>query len=724
MSSGKRERSRSPPRRQHDDDRYDQRNSRDSRDDRRYHDRREYTHRGDNSPQRRRYRSPERSNYRQERYYRNDSRRREDSGDEDNFEEEFIVRPQRRDPKEPISVETTIRPQNHDIMNTGIDPNHQSTSNPVSLDDLRLEKERREIQESKPVFRSKMERRMDKMDILDEKKKKIDDLRQEREKMLQERHVPSQYDQQTSKLNNSELEDLKKSYYMEKEKVEKKPIDRSKDKSKFKFEWDQSEDTSHDINPIYDKKHEYHGRATRGGQESNATNHVTKTLEHQIHWSKKSLEEMSNRDWRIFNEDNEIQTKGGNILNPIRSWKESKLPSDILKIIDKLGYEKPTPIQMQCIPMGLTNRDMIGLSETGSGKTIAYLLPLLVYVSKMPKLNQFNCHDGPYSLILAPTRELALQIEEEARKFTEILGIKVVSVIGGVSQDNQSYALRDGCEILIATPGRLMAYLEQRILVLNQCNYVVLDECDKMISMGFEEQVNTILDHMPSSNLKPEEDTEDQGVYRQTIMFSATMPKEIERLAAKYMRRKVVVMIGEVGRTVKKIEQRIEFLEDHAKRNRLLSVLESNEGPIIVFVNLKKAGDSLQKFLHGKGYRSLVLHGKKSQDARNYALDSFKSGNIDVLIATDVMSRGIDIEGVKLVVNYDMPNNIEDYKHRIGRTGRAGKDGLAISFLTREDTGVFYDLKQTLTQAEQYIPEELAHHPAALIRPGSMKEII
>jgi ATP-dependent RNA helicase DDX23/PRP28 len=257
------------------------------------------------------------------------------------------------------------------------------------------------------------------------------------------------------------------------------------------------------------------------------------------HWAQKSLEEMKDRDWRIFKEDYNIATKGGDIPHPIRNWEESTLPQFILDLIDQIGYKEPTPIQRQAIPIGLQNRDIIGIAETGSGKTASFVIPMLVYISQLPKLDESNYADGPYAVILAPTRELAQQIEQETLKFAKPLGYNCVSIIGGHAIEEQGFNMRNGAQIIIATPGRLKDCLDRRILVLNQCTYVVMDEADRMIDMGFEADVNFILDALPVSNIKPENESNNYDIgtgkiYRQTVMFSATMPPLVERLAKKY----------------------------------------------------------------------------------------------------------------------------------------------------------------------------------------------
>ena len=296
------------------------------------------------------------------------------------------------------------------------------------------------------------------------------------------------------------------------------------------------------------------------------------------HWSEKSLPEMTYRDWRIFREDYNISTKGGNLPNPIRSWEESTIHKDLLQIIHKVGYTEPTPIQRQAIPIGLQNRDIIGIAETGSGKTLAFLVPLLTWIQTLPKLVRMeDTEQGPYALIMAPSRELVQQIEEETVKFGAPLGIKTVAVIGGISKEDQALKLRMGAEIVIGTPGRLVDVLESRYIVLNQCTYVVLDEADKMIDMGFEPHVNNILSYLPVTNQKPdtEEAEQDEKLlanfstkqkYRQTVMFTATMPPAVERLARSYLRRPATVYVGTAGKPTDRVEQIVYMVQENDKR--------------------------------------------------------------------------------------------------------------------------------------------------------------
>ncbi|CAG8658224.1 12275_t:CDS:10, partial [Ambispora leptoticha] len=561
------------------------------------------------------------------------------------------------------------------------------------------------------------------------------------------------------KLDEKELQAIRERYMGGERK--KRKI-RKMNEKKFVFDWDAGEDTSQDFNPLYASRHnaQMFGRGHFAGidikeqkrdraqfynqlleerrtvdQKDRAEERMEidrrkemKTMWDDRHWSEKPLSEMKERDWRIFKEDFNITTKGGSIPNPIRSWKESGLSERILNLIDSIGYKEPTPIQRQAIPIGLQNRDIIGIAETGSGKTASFVIPMLVYISDLPRLCEENMSDGPYALILAPTRELAQQIEQETLKFAAPMGFNCVSIVGG-----QAFNLRNGAEIIIATPGRLKDCLDRRILVLNQCTYVVMDEADRMIDMGFETDVNTILDALPVSNVKPDtEEAENPAEmlkklgqrerYRQTVMFSATMPPAVERLAKRYLRRPAVVTIGTAGQAVDTVEQRVEMIHDEIrKKSRLLELLQGSfDPPIIIFVNQKKGCDVLARALNKMGYRATTLHGGKTQEQRESALAHLKNGTMDILVATDVAGRGIDVKNVSLVINYDMAKNIEDYTHRIGRTGRAGQSGVAITFLSPGDADVMYDLKQMILKSPiSRVPPELASHPSAMAKPGT-----
>ncbi|KOS19497.1 Pre-mRNA-splicing ATP-dependent RNA helicase PRP28 [Escovopsis weberi] len=540
---------------------------------------------------------------------------------------------------------------------------------------------------------------------------------------------------------------------------------------KFNFEWDADEDTSRDNDPLYTSQTVNRGGSLAGvgGEfdaeaESRARKRARMIEERDPengrerakgimedfyrararakeradrtglgrHWSDKALGEMRERDWRIFKEDFGISTKGGAIPNPMRNWNESGLPRRLLDIVDDVGYREPSAIQRAAIPIALQARDLIGVAATGSGKTAAFLLPLLVYISDLPPLTEVNKNDGPYALIIAPTRELVQQIEVEARKFAEPLGFRCVSIVGGHSLEEQAFALRNGAEIIVATPGRLVDCIERRLLVLVQCCYIIMDEADRMIDLGFEDSVNKILDALPVTNEKPDTDDAEnpqlmkrylggKDRYRQTMMYTATMPPLVEKIAKKYLRRPAIVTVGNAGEAVDTVEQRVEFIpgEDRRKK-RLQEILSSDQfaPPIIVFVNIKRNCDAVARDIKSMGWSAVTLHGSKTQEQREAALASVRSGQTQVLVATDLAGRGIDVSDVSLVINFNMATSIESYTHRVGRTGRAGKSGVAITFLGSEDNDVLYDLKQILSKSSiSKVPDELKRHEAAQSRP-------
>ncbi|KAJ6547476.1 P-loop containing nucleoside triphosphate hydrolase protein [Mycena capillaripes] len=524
---------------------------------------------------------------------------------------------------------------------------------------------------------------------------------------------------------------------------------------KFVFDWDTQDDTMAEDSPAAVGSQRQgaqvmFGRGRLAGMDDGGgtgprkgsgngaadTSHLADAMERrkaakagldERHWSEKPLEEMKERDWRIFREDFSISARGGQIPHPLRSWAESDIPKTILECIDEIGYKEPSAIQRQAIPIGLQNRDIIGIAETGSGKTAAFVIPMLAFIENLAPFTDDNRHLGPYALILAPTRELAQQIESEARKFATPLGFKCVSIVGGRAVEEQQFNLREGAEIIIATPGRLKDVIERRVLVLSQCRYVVMDEADRMVHLGFEADLTFILDALPSETMQGEDAGEQmdvdgetmikRGRTRVTTLFSATMPPAVERLARKYLRKPAVITIGEAGRAVDTVEQRVEFVNgDEKKKQKLLEILNSGlyAAPIIVFVNQKKTADMVAKDLSRANWSAATLHSGKNQEQREASLQSLRNGDCDVLVATDLAGRGIDVQDVSLVINFQMASTIEAYVHRIGRTGRAGKQGIAITFLTNDDDEVMYDLKNEIAKSPvSKVPMELAKHEAA-----------
>lgn len=554
----------------------------------------------------------------------------------------------------------------------------------------------------------------------------------------------------------------------------------------FQFDWDAEEDTGrHDMNPLYcnrvkinalfgrgyiagidqreqrkesnyllalsERRLREDGESSSSGPNQAATDALRNRHMQELvmleqsekrdlmgsHWSEKSLEAMTDRDWRIFREDFDIRIQGGRATLPIRYWHEAKFPTSVMRAIEDLGYEKPSPIQRQAIPIGRAFRDIIGIAETGSGKTAAFMIPLLCYLlCNVPDEFINRCADeGPLAVIMAPTRELAQQIEEECVKLCKYTNFKSTCIVGGQSIEDQGFTLRRGVHIVIGTPGRLCDCLQNNYLVLNQCNYVVLDEADRMIDMGFEPQVVEVLDSM-GGLLKSED--EDQAMqeaqlsssnngsmgrtlYRVTAMFSATMMPEVERIAKKYLRHPIILKIGDSGSGKnKRIEQRVSFISEGQKKSKLLQDLQqlSTSDKSIIFINSKKQGDLVGRFLEAANYRIGILHGGKSQEQREVTLELFRRSDCQHLVATDVAGRGLDISDVTYVFNYDVPNKIDNYCHRIGRTGRAGKSGIAISYITDADTDIMYDLKAYLDSTGAVVPHDLRSHPSATAKSG------
>ncbi|OWZ59794.1 pre-mRNA-splicing ATP-dependent RNA helicase PRP28 [Cryptococcus neoformans] len=546
--------------------------------------------------------------------------------------------------------------------------------------------------------------------------------------------------------SQAELEALR-ARYLGKRTDGKKPRLRKAQDKKIIFDWNEQDDTSaadqnswtREVRELVPGGTMFGGRlAGMDGAKKNdarTDNHAdplerrraVKGKDDDRHWSDKPLDEMKERDWRIFREDFSIAARGGGIPHPLRNWRESAIPSQILDIIEEIGYKEPSPIQRQAIPIGMQNRDLIGIAKTGSGKTAAFVIPMLDYIGHLPPLNDDNRHLGPYALIMAPTRELAQQIEAETRKFALPLGYKCVSIVGGRSVEEQQFALRDGAEIIIATPGRLKDMVDKSILVMSQCRYVVMDEADRMVDLGFEVDLNFILDSMPATFVKPDDSValqptkegEWQG-WRVTTLFSATMPPAVERLARKYLIKPATVVIGNAGEAVDTVEQRVEFVHgDEKKKARLIEILRTIglPPPIIVFVNQKKTADMVVKYVQQAGMSGVTLHSGKSQEQREAALQSLRDGEISVLVATDLAGRGIDVPDVSLVINWQMSDTIEKYVHRIGRTGRAGKTGVAITFLTNDDDEVMYDLRVEVEKSKMSkMNPELARHEAARTR--------
>ena len=339
---------------------------------------------------------------------------------------------------------------------------------------------------------------------------------------------------------------------------------------------------------------------------------------------------------------------------------------------------------------------MIGIAETGSGKTLAYVLPMLRHIRDQAPLRD---GDGPIGIVFAPTRELVLQIYKETKKIATACDLTVVPVYGGVSVENQLSNLKRGAEIVVCTPGRMrdvLAVSNGRITNLRRVSYVVLDEADRMLDMGFEPQIKVMI-----QNCQPE---------RQIVMFSATFPRAIENLAKSVLKQPIEVVVGQRGQTCSSVDQKVEVLHDNEdKLWKLVELLGLwyDKGSILIFVEKQNDADDLFKELFNIGYKCLVLHGGMDQTDREFTIQDFKNEVRNIMIATSVCARGLDIKHIKLVVNYVSPSHIEDYVHRIGRTGRAGNKGTAVTFITAEECGFAADLIRVLESSNLEVPEKL-----------------
>lgn len=348
------------------------------------------------------------------------------------------------------------------------------------------------------------------------------------------------------------------------------------------------------------------------------------------------------------------------------TFSDLSLIDPILRALEAEGYSTPTPIQQQAIPPGLEGKDLFGCAQTGTGKTAAFALPIL------QRLGTTAFSKGPRALILAPTRELAHQISDSFRTYGRFVRFRHTVVYGGVSSRPQIDALRRGVDVLIATPGRLLDLIEQRAVTLERVEVLVLDEADRMLDMGFITDIRRIIPMLPKE--------------RQTLFFSATVPSEIKKLSSELLRDPVYVEVAPQATTTESIEQLLYFVNKPQKRDLLAHLLEHQiEGSVLVFTRTKHNADRVVKDLERTGVRAEALHGDKSQQARQRALRNFKERRTRVLVATDIAARGIDIDDLAFVVNYELPDSPENYVHRIGRTGRAGASGTALSLCSPDE---------------------------------------
>ncbi|EJP69621.1 DEAD/DEAH box helicase [Beauveria bassiana ARSEF 2860] len=393
-----------------------------------------------------------------------------------------------------------------------------------------------------------------------------------------------------------------------------------------------------------------------------------------------------------------IKVNGKDVPKPVQKWAQCGLTRQTLDVIDNMGFEKPTSIQMQAIPALMSGRDVIGVAKTGSGKTMAFLLPMFRHIKDQPPLKE---SEGPVGLIMTPTRELATQIHRDCKPFLKMMGMRAVCAYGGAPIRDQIAELKRGAEIIVCTPGRmidLLAANQGRVTNLRRVTYVVLDEADRMFDMGFEPQVMKIF-----ANMRPD---------KQTILFSATMPRIIDSLTKKVLKSPVEITVGGRSVVAKEIEQIVEVRDENTKFHRVLELLgelydRDEDARSLIFVERQEKADDLLKELMVKGYPCMSIHGGKDQVDRDSTISDFKKGVVPILVATSVAARGLDVKQLKLVINYDAPNHLEDYVHRAGRTGRAGNTGVAVTFITPEQESCAPGIAKALEQSEQPVPERL-----------------
>ncbi len=354
----------------------------------------------------------------------------------------------------------------------------------------------------------------------------------------------------------------------------------------------------------------------------------------------------------------------------------------ILDLLDRLKFKTPTPIQYKAIPMAIDGQDVIGVAQTGTGKTLAFGIPMI----------QRLAQSSGKGLVLVPTRELALQVEETLRKIAVPFGMKTACLIGGASMYMQVKALRMNPRVIIATPGRMLDHMNQNTVRLRDVSVIVLDEADRMLDMGFIPQINRILPHLPQN--------------RQTMLFSATIPDNIMKIASSHMKLPVSVEIAPSGTAAKNVVQQLFIIRKEEKMPLLLKLLNQYRGTVLIFGRTKRGVSRITMGLRALGINAAETHSDRSLAQRRQALEGFKNGKFRIMVATDIAARGIDVKGIELVINYDLPDDSENYVHRIGRTGRAGHEGRAISFATPDQRGDVRNIERVMKKS---LP--IAKHP-------------
>ncbi len=395
-----------------------------------------------------------------------------------------------------------------------------------------------------------------------------------------------------------------------------------------------------------------------------------------------------------------VKCTGENVPKPVASFADSGLRKLLLENVEKSGYKKPTPIQKHAIPIVMGGRDLMGCAQTGSGKTAAFLLPILNWILENGETSSMgDCPQTPRAVIVAPTRELAIQIKDEGRKFASGSVVKAVVCYGGTSTGFQINTIMRGCDVLIATPGRLMDLVEKGKVSFEKVKFLVLDEADRMLDMGFMPEVRRIVE---AAGMPAKGD-------RQTLMFSATFQSDVQHEAKTFLNDYIFLAVGMVGGASSDVVQKFYEVEKFSKRDKLTEILkDAGKDRTLVFVETKRNADFLATYLCHEGLPTTSIHGDRLQREREEALGDFKAGRMTILVATAVAARGLDIKDVAHVVNYDMPKSVDEYVHRIGRTGRVGNIGKATSFFDQnEDSGIAGELVAILAGSQQEVPSFL-----------------
>ena len=395
-----------------------------------------------------------------------------------------------------------------------------------------------------------------------------------------------------------------------------------------------------------------------------------------------------------------IVVDGEDVTPPIASFRDMRFPPPILTALAEKGIKEPTPIQVQGLPVILSGRDMIGIAFTGSGKTLVFSLPMIMLALQAELALPLVKGEGPVGIIICPSRELARQTYDVVLHFTSHLAavgypqLNTLFAIGGISMAEQSTAFHRPLHMVVATPGRLLDFLNRKKFSLECCKFLAMDEADRLIDLGFEDDIRQLFDFFPHQ--------------RQTVLFSATMPKKIQEFALSALIRPAIVNVGRAGAANLDVIQEVEYVKKESKIVYLLECLQKTAPPTLIFASNQADVDDIHEYLLLKGVDAVAIHGGKAQADRLQAVDLFKRKVKDVLVATDVASKGLDFPDIQHVINYDMPKEIEDYVHRIGRTGRSGKTGVATTFINREcNETILLDLKHLLREAKQKIPPVL-----------------